>query len=176
MWEALAAALDERDIGSGLGSTGKSLRKLHRQQQRVMEQPAAVVQEYWNELCERTGAEPEDVFRVYHYTAKVNWGRFKGLQRVHFHVSHILDRLLHDRPDQAAAYAAQLCRAVHQVVLDGGGWDSASLLLPKTDPLQKTLFGGSQTEMEIVANYRDTLKKLEKAHGSGGGRPDGKKE
>ncbi len=45
-------------------------------------------------------------------------GRFKELYRMHFHTSHILDLLLHDKPDQVAAYAAQLCRALHHVSLD----------------------------------------------------------
>ena len=74
--------------------------------------------------------------------------------------------ILKDRPDQAGgAYAVQLARAVHQSAIDDGGWESADLMLPKAPPDQRIPFGGTQTEMEVIANYRDALKKLEKAHG-----------
>ena len=168
MLEALTALLEEKEGTGGLGSTGRSLRRLHRQQQRVLDQPAQVVKEYVEETMQRAGAEAGDVWRVYHYNEKISWGRFKGIQKMHFHTSHILDLLLRNRPDQAAAYCCQLCRALHQVSLDQGGWDAASLLLPRQDPLTRIRFGGSAAEMEVVANYRDTIRKLEKAHSEAG--------
>ncbi len=166
--EALAALLSEKESEGGFAATGRSLRKLNKQQQRTLEQPGAVVREYLTETMERMGVEQGDIWRVYHYSSKVPWGRFRGLYRMHYHTSHILDLLLHDKPDQAAGYASQLCRALHQVSLDQGQWDAAALLLPRPDPLQRVVFGGSPAEMEVVAGYRDTIRKLGRSHADAG--------
>ena len=69
-------------------------------------------------------------------------------------------------------------KAIHQVVIDGGGWDTASLLLPCADPVTKVEFGGTQAELETAAAYREALKKLEvkqkENQGGKGGKGGGK--
>ncbi len=71
---------------------------------------------------------------------------------------------------------AQIFRAHHQVALDGGVWDSAALLLPRPDPVNRPLFGGTQAELETVSAYKEALNKLERKHGEPGGKGDGKKK
>ena len=35
-------------------------------------------------------------------------------------------------------------------------------MLPRSDPLEQSQFGGTQKELEIIAGYQDALKKLQK--------------
>ncbi len=42
------------------------------------------------------------------------------------------------------------------------------MLLPRPDTLQRVVFGGSPGEMEVVASYRDTIRKLERSHADAG--------
>ena len=78
----------------------------------------------------------------------------------------------------ATAYTVQLLQSMRQTVPDSGSWESSTLLLPKVGPLDWPRFGGTQSELETVAAYRDSLAKsqnLQKAEG-GGSRKGGNKE
>ena len=44
--------------------------------------------------------------------------------------------------------------------LDGGSWDTASLLLPRPDPVHRELFGGTEKELEAAVAYQEALRKL----------------
>ena len=107
-----------------------------------------------------------------------------GLHRVHFHLSHVVALSLRGLHSQAEAYNIQPLRALHQVALDGGAWTTASLLLPKQDPLYKQTCGGTEEELEAIVAYTEAMKKLKtaapayvsdkdkKAKGKGKGDPD----
>lgn len=47
--------------------------------------------------------------------------------------------------------------------LDGGGWETASLLLPKSDPVQEKLFGGRRRELEAAVAYQESLRRFKKS-------------
>ena len=81
---------------------------------------------------------------------------------MHFHASHILGLMLKDRPRVAEAYLVQLLRALHQVAIDGGQWDTGTLLLPTPDPIYRYQFGGTEEDLEVIAGYQDTIEKLRK--------------
>jgi hypothetical protein len=94
-------------------------------------------------------------------------------------VSHALALLLRGKVLEGEAYLVQVLRALHQSALDDGEWESAGLLLPKADPIKKPVFGGTQSELEVIAAYKEALRKLEGKRGSGGGHKgdgDGKKK
>ena len=57
-------------------------------------------------------------------------------------------------------FQGPVLESIHQMVIDGGGWDTASLLLPRADPVTKVEFGGTQAELEMAAAYREALEKL----------------
>ena len=181
----LMSKLADRDEASGeLGTAGKSLKRLHKMQARVSQQPRAVVQEYIDHMKEALAATDYDPWAPWQFSQKISWGRYRGLQRCHFHLSQILELQLRGQGEQAAAYTVQLLRALHQTCLDSGSWESSALFLPKQDPLlDKQKFGGTQAELETVAAYHDAIKKLQRAHSEstkgakGGGKgKDNKKE
>ena len=154
--------LEQQETGENATGAGRALRRMHRLRERVQMQPEAIVNEYWREAMEAVGAQAGDVFQPWHFTNRISWGRFKSLQRVHWHLSHILQLQISGRERSAAAYTVQLCRAVHQSALDQGGWEVAGLLLPEQDPLDRNRFGGSPVELEAIAAYREALRKLQK--------------
>ena len=53
-----------------------------------------------------------------------------------------------------------MLRALHQVSLDGGGWQTAKLLLPRGDPLEKESFGASEKELEATVAYQEALRRI----------------
>ena len=114
----------------------------------------------WSELEPSWG-----IWQPYMMTQNIPWVNMAGLHRVHFHLPHILATSLRGDHNQAGAYMVQLLRALHQVALDGGTWNTGSLLLPKTDPLYKNQCGGTEEELEAIVAYREAMQKLK-------GRPD----
>ena len=56
----------------------------------------------------------------------------------------------------------QLLRAVHQVSLDQGSWQAASLMLAHADPLERPKFGGEPQQLESIASYLKAMTELEK--------------
>ena len=109
---------------------------------------------------DKRGAEEGDSWQPWHFTIKISWGRLASLHRVHFHLSHILTLQLQGQNIQSQAYTVQLLRALRQVSLDGGGWQTAMLVLPKADPLQKEAFGATQREFEAIVACQEAMKQI----------------
>ena len=145
---------DRHDENTG----GKAFRRAHAIRQRCEEQPEQVVSAYLDEVMDRVGAEPGDLWQPWMMTKQIHRGNMAGLHRVHFHLSHVLAFLLRGNQRQAEAYTVQLLRALHQVALDGGARTSASLLLPKQDPLYKQTCGEAEEELEAIVAYTEALK------------------
>jgi hypothetical protein len=144
----------------------KAFRRVHKLKQRVYTQPEEVVNQYLTELVDRMGIEAGDAWAVWQYTQKLPWGRNQGLMRAHFHASHCLQLSLRGQHRCAQAYLVQLCRALYQVALDRGSWETASLFLPRTDPAQRDMWGGTEQELEAAAAYNEAMKKMRKNHPS----------
>ena len=116
---------------------------------------------------EALGAEHGDPWQLRQYSMHLEWGRNRGLQRTHYHLSQALELLMRGRQDQGVAYLVQLLRTLNQTNLDEGSWDTASLLLPKRDPLERSLFGGTQQELEVAAAYKKAMRDLMPARPAG---------
>ena len=82
-------------------------------------------------------------------------------------MSHALELGLKGQNDECAAYLTTLLRAIHQANIDGGGWQTAMHLLPRDDPWERVIFGGSQGDLEVIAGYQEALRKLRKGSGRG---------
>ena len=128
---------DKHDGNTG----GEAFRRIHAIRRRCEEQPEQLVSAYLDEVMDRVGAEPGDLRQPWRMTKQIHWGNMASLHRVHSHLSQVLALSLRGSQSQAEAYTVQLLRALHQVALDGGSWTSASLLLPKQDPLYKQTCG-----------------------------------
>ncbi len=173
--QLLMQQLDRSQDGegeAGLAGAGKAFRRLHAMHDGFAAKPEQVVTEYVKEWMDRLGLEPGDRWQMSDVTSSIQWGRFRGLHRAHYHASQIFELMLKGRDIEAQGYMAQYLRALHQVQLDGGGWAVAQHLLPKQDPIDKATFGGTHRQLETIAAYQEALKKLQKAHGAPG---DGQK-
>ena len=53
-----------------------------------------------------------------------------------------------------------LMRAIHQVAIDHGSWNTATALLPIADPLSRAEFGGTRKDLAAVYAYQESLAKL----------------
>ncbi len=69
---------------------------------------------------------------------------------------------------QAEAYMMQLLRSLHQVVLDQGNGSVAMHLLPRADPTERPTFGRTQRELETIAAYTESLRRLRRQQSSAG--------
>ena len=124
---------EDEDGTGGVAGGGKAFKRVHALRSRVFKNPQQVVSEYFMELMEKMGGvEGGDAWQVRQWTGKISWGKFKGLHRVHYHLGHALTLSLRGQHRESQAYMVQLLRSIHQVNLDGGGWETASLLLPKS--------------------------------------------
>ena len=161
------------DPSSATGA-GRALRRLHAQQARVREKPHEVTAEFIEQVMHDLNVDAGDHWSFSDQTMAINWGKMKGLQRIHYHLGFILTHLLRREHQEAEAYVVQLMRCVHQVCLDSGAWTTGQHLLPRADPLEKPLFGGTQQELENIAAYTEALRKLRKSHGDTLSEPKGK--
>ena len=141
---------------------GKAFRRIHNLKARVENEPGRLVSEYLTEVMEKLGVEDGDVWQLWHWTERISWGKMLGLKRVHWHLSHILSLSLKGKKREAEAYSTQLLRGLRQVVLDGGSWDTASLLLPARDPCAREVFGATERELEAVVAYQRAMKDIRK--------------
>ena len=141
---------------------GKAFKRVQALRALVFKNPQQVVSEYFMKLTEKMGVEEGDAWQVWQWTGKISWGKFKGLHRVHYHLGHALTLSLRGQHQESQAYVVQLLRAIHQVSFEGGGWEIASVLLPKSDPVQRELFGGKERELEAAVAYQESLRKLKK--------------
>jgi hypothetical protein len=144
----------------GLDSGGRAFRRIRQMKARVSKEPNRIVNEYLEEIMEKLGVEDGDAWQLWNWSERVVWGKMLGLKRVHWHVSHILSLSLKDKRREAQAYMVQLLRGLHQVTLDGGSWEVASLLLPNRDPCARDHFGATERELEAVVAYQKAMKEI----------------
>jgi hypothetical protein len=164
---------DKEDEDSG--ATAKAYRKMAKVKQRFEAQPDEVIQDYCNEVMSKLGASPGDAWRLWHYTEKIQFKQMLGLKRIHWHLSRALEYGLAGNQKAHQAYCVQILRGIHQSVLDGGGWENASLILPGEDPCSRDRFGATEAELQAIASYKDAQRRiLGKSAGRGkGGETEG---
>ena len=88
----------------------------------------------------------------------------RGLWRVHWLVSEVLQAALAEEHEYVKAYLVQILKCLHQVALDSGEWTTANLLLPTEDPLAPDEFGGEPEELQVAYNYVSAMKELKTRH------------
>jgi hypothetical protein len=152
----------EREKNDLATVSGKAYRRMHILKNRVYSEPEVVIQQYIDEVRLRMGVEDGDVWQLWQYTEKLNWGRMTGMKRIHHHLHHCLALSLKGQRRQSEAYQAQLLRAVWQSALDGADWSTASLLLPGEDPISRVATAATETEMEAIVAYQEAQRKLKK--------------
>ena len=149
---------DDNDVVGG----GKAYRRLHKMKKRIEDHPADVVNEFWSDTRLRLGAEVHDPWQLWHATERISWGKHVGLKRCHWYLAHGLTYSLRGEHLISQAFMCQLLRALHQVAVDGGGWENACLLLPGHDPCRRDPYGMAEGDLHVIAAYKDAQRRLER--------------
>ena len=139
-------------------SSGKPTRKSKRKMRR---RPLKYVKRYVRSVEKELGAEDRP-FRVSEMGRKINWGKQKTLQRVHFMMSETLELMLKQKWERAALQLVLNLKALHQTALDGGDWSVGWLLSHLPDPFNKQRFGGDAEELSHVTAYLKSMAELER--------------
>jgi hypothetical protein len=151
------------DDVDGKGGNSGGLRGVQRLRERVEKDPERVIRDYIAAVQLELGVSDTRQFWCFRDFSKKllpRFGRMRGMYRCHVMSSDILQQLHEGRPVRAAALLVQFQKAVLQMALDNGSWDSASLLWPGGDPLGQREFGGTEAEMKAVHAYRKALQEL----------------
>ena len=153
----------EDDANEGLkGFNGvESLRKKFDRHPRKL---AAEYEAHCKRILKVTDVRQVWCYRDVSDRIRKRFGRMQGLWRCHAGLQEIVQLLADKKPDHAHAFATAFAKAIHQVALDGGSWDSAALMIPLPDALQEPVFGGSERELAAVHSYRKAMKDLRAKH------------
>ena len=160
---------DGEDAGYMREVKASGISDLHRQRRLLTEQPLRAVMLYRQRVMRRLGVslleggQPSAPWQHTDYSNRVkpHFGRMTGLWRVHYGLSKMLSLAEMKQRDLLAATIVQMLKSVHQVALDGGGWQNAVLLRPWQDPLSKELWAGEDQEMATAARYSRAIRDLQ---------------
>ena len=135
------------------GGASRALRA-HRQGHREMRRnPLKHVKRYVQQLESHIRATKETACALSDFTRRLNWGKQRTLQRVHFALSEILQALYIEKPTRPGSAGTNAIASGGAPVcsLDQGSWNKACLLPRYPDPIETPRFGGEPQELERVA-------------------------
>ena len=150
----------ERDADQLRGNGFKGVRRLR---QRFHRHPRRLVSSYLTRSKEIIGVHHKDQrwgFRDVSHKIKRTFGKMVGLWRCHLLLQEVLQLQMADDHLHATALVCQISKALHQVAVDKGDWDTAQLLIPLPDALTEAPFGGDEEELELVHSYKKSLREL----------------
>lgn len=168
----------ESDRGAGdrtLKGHSKAVKNYQGSKRRMFRDPVKYIKRYVRDIEEELGAADRP-FRITDYNKKIFWGKNRTLQRCHYLVSVILEKLLKNEPQEAALQTCLTLQCLHQTSLDNGNWDIGWLLTHVENPFERRLFGGDPQNLQDVASYLKSMNELAKATQSLRGKGLGKAE
>ena len=149
-----------------ISKNAKGFKQLHRLRRRIKLQPNKLIAQFREETKRELNVT--DARQVWSYPdlsrrVLYSFGKMKGLWKVHFYLASMLQ--LMDGGDHTGAhvYCVQLMKAVRQVAMDKGEWDTAQLLLPDENPLSRQEWAASEKELEEIYGYRKAVRELRSA-------------
>jgi hypothetical protein len=158
---------DESDDDRREKSSSRGFGALHALQKKYKRKPNKVFKDYEEMVRETLGVTSDRQFWHHpDYSRRLNvmFGRMKGMYRVHFNLSEILEISKEDDMPKVRMMLVQLLKSIHQVGLDNGDWGTAKLMVMGTDPMSRQLFGGSEKELEKVHLYQKSVRELRAQH------------
>ena len=153
---------DEERGGDFKGFHG--LESLRRKYRRAPQRLTNEYEDHCKKILKVSDARQVWCYRDVSDKLRKRFGRMVGLWRCHAGLQEVIQLCADKQFAHAHAFAAQLAKALHQVAIDGGSWESASLMLPLPDALQEPSFGGSERELAAVHSYRKAMKDLRSKH------------
>ena len=147
----------DRQGASGL----RALNDKHKIDRRIVKRPRKLFLSFESDIREELGIVPGQAWTVVDWWRRVPWRRQKGISRCALILTRIYEYLRRGEYDSATAQTAQALKAMKQVALDDGSWDTAWLLTGLRDLLRGETFAGDFAEMSAISAYRRSLKELE---------------
>ena len=165
---------EDQEFGDSTGTRGlgRTLNRYHAMRRRVDTAPEAIISSYVDRMREQVGVEPGQPWTMMDVNRRLGWGKFKTLQRSHYLLAQVFQKL--DTGDVLAGQAlcVQGMKAMHQSALDQGSFEAAWLLTGLPDPLKKEKFGGEPEELEVISQYMKALEDVAKRSKPAGGGDD----
>eukprot|EP00435_Cladocopium_sp_Y103_P033162 s1278_g8.t1 len=129
---------------------------------RMFRRPLHYVRRYVREVERNLGATDRP-FKLSEAGKKIQWGKQRSLQRVHYMMSEILELMLQNKMEKACLQLVLCLRAVHQCAIDQGEWEVAWMVSHLDNPFARPRFGGDEAELGNVTAYIKSMGELEKA-------------
>ena len=154
--------------GNGMDGKSKGFKKLHQLRKRLAKRPLVVCRRFRTRVKEQLSiTDPRQPWKYTDFAKKhrATFGKMKGLWRVFHLLCEILDALDPGNVrevDWATALTVQSLKALLQVAYDKAAWTTAALLLPVPDPMGRSEFGGDESELEAIYDYRKAVTSLKK--------------
>jgi len=162
---------DSSDTLSSDKNKGKGFKGVRKLRRRYHRHPRKLINSYVIRAKDMIGVHHKDQrwgFRDLSAKLKRTFGKMNGLWRCHLILQEIIQLQLADDHIHATALTCQLSKALHQVAVDHGNWETALLLIPLPDAVGDTPFGGDEEELESIHAYMKSLRELKlKVSGQG---------
>jgi hypothetical protein len=124
---------------------------LHR---RLFRHSRKVVREFDERVKNELGVTKHTAYTYRDLTTKIDFGKMKSLLRIRAIIGDVIVLLKRKKLSRALVILVQTLKALHQVHLDNGSWQTAMLMVPVVDPLYQAAFGGAEEEIEAISSYK----------------------
>jgi hypothetical protein len=156
---------DDSSVDPSMSKAHAAFSGTRRMRRNLEKTPMKVVQDYEKRVLEELGISDQSrqfwKFRDYSRRWQPVFGKMKGMYRMHYYLSEILELHRAGLHERAIGYTTQCLKALQQVAIDGGSWTTASELLPTHDPLAKEIFGGTEAELEAIHRRTTAIRELQ---------------
>ena len=83
-----------------------------------------------------------------------------GMYWIFVMVGDTLNHAIYDEAELTKALLVQLHKAMLQMAIDGGSWETARYLWPEVDVFDQAEWGGDELEMRSVHQYKRAIAEL----------------
>ena len=148
---------DEEDATGGQDKVTRGFARYSAYKQASKLKPNRVIEQYRQHVKDEMNIRAGDRWSYRDWWKTMPFNRFRSVGRVAYLLTEMLDTAEDDTVDEKARLQAlrvgliQSIKSCHQFALDGGDWKAAWPLAQVRDPYKHTAFGGTETELNLVA-------------------------
>ena len=142
-------------------SAAKAIDNYEASKRRMKRRPLKYVRKYVKAVERELGAEGRP-YRISEIGKRINFGKQKTLQRVHYMLAETLELMLAEKWERATSQMVLNLKCVHQTVIDQGDFSVSWMLCQLPDVFSKQRFGGDAEELSHVTAYLKSMTDLEK--------------
>lgn len=142
-------------------SAAKAIDNYEASKRRMKRRPLKYLRKYVKAVERELGAEGRP-YRISEIGKRINFGKQKTLQRVHYMLAETLELMLAEKWERATSQMVLNLKCVHQTVIDQGDFSVSWMLCQLPDVFSKQRFGGDAEELSHVTAYLKSMTDLEK--------------